>query len=110
MTTYMEAVQASADSIEAWKWLITLKCNSLSLSRDDNHACNYMTAAQWIDAHAEDYADTDPQEVERMKATNTIWQLQIYPNTPVGFNVWYGATADCVVRAAFEDYRKGETP
>lgn len=30
-----------------YAWLTSLKCNSFTLSRDDDHACNYMTAAEW---------------------------------------------------------------
>lgn len=90
---------------QRWQWLATLKCNSFTLSRDDPHACNYVTAKQWIEEFApDDFADVDPSEVQRMKDTNTIWSLQIYPNTPVGFNIWYGATAESVVDAAMRAY------
>lgn len=98
-----------SDAIDAkrWRWLATLKCNSFSLGRDENHACNYMTAAQWIEEHnGEWYYDVEPVELQRMKDTNTIWALQIYPNTPVGFNIWYGATAEACIDAAMCDYEK----
>ena len=29
-----------------------------------------------------------------------IWRLQIYPDTPIGFNVWHGATLDAAIDAA----------
>jgi hypothetical protein len=88
-----------------WKWLASLKCNQFYLERDGDHACNYMTAAQWIEMdHNDDFARVPADEVERMKATNTIWKLQIYPNTPVGFDVWYGASAEAVIDAAMRDY------
>jgi len=78
-----------------------LACNQLYLTRDGDHACNYMTAKDWIEAnHHEYFSDVPPDELQRMKDTNTIWQLQIYPNTPVGSNVWHGATLDSVVDAA----------
>ena len=44
--------------------------------------------------------DSERKEVERMKATNTIWTVQIYPNTPVGFNIWHAATLDAAIDAA----------
>jgi len=31
-----------------------------------------------------------------------IWRLQIYPDTPIGFNVWHGATLDAAIDAARE--------
>jgi hypothetical protein len=92
------------DDARRYQWLSSLQCNSLSLSRDGDHACNYMTAAQWIESFPKDFSEDDPAEVERMKATNTIWTLQIYPDTPVGFNWWHGATAAAAIDSAMRDY------
>lgn len=89
---------------ERFQWLATLKCNSLSLERDE-HACNYVTAREWIEEYEPDwFKDTPPDEVILMKATNTIWRLQIYPVTPIGFNVWFGSTAAAVIDAAMAEY------
>jgi hypothetical protein len=90
-----------------WQWLANLKCNSFTLCRDDDHACNYVTAKQWIEERSsESFDQVPPDELQRMKDTNTIWSLQIYPHTPIGFNVWYGATAEYVIDAAMADYAK----
>lgn len=104
--------EEAAKSAGRWRWLAELHCNSFSLGRDENHACNYVTARKWIEEFCpDDFADVDPAELERMKAANTIWALQIYPHTPVGFNIWHGATAEYVIDAAMADYaaaiRKG---
>jgi hypothetical protein len=90
---------------EKWRWLRDATPCSLTLSRNDGHAINYMTATQWIEQFADDFADDDPAEVERMKATNTIWTLQVYPNTPVGFYRWNGATLDAAIDAALKERR-----
>jgi hypothetical protein len=95
-----DAVAAMERDAARYRWLRDLQCNSLHLSRDDDNACNYMTAAQWIEEHPDSFTDDAPAEVELMKATNTIWMLQIYPNTPVGFNRWHGATPDAAIDAA----------
>lgn len=87
---------------ELWQWLIGLECNSLHLSRDD-HACNYVTAAQWIDENPEEFQSDSAGEIQAMKDANTIWSLQIYPNTPIGFNWWHSATAEgAILRAKAE--------
>jgi hypothetical protein len=83
-----------------FRWLHDLKCSELILTRNGDHACNYMTAAQWIDDNPEDFEDCDPAEVERMRATNTIWRLQVYPDTPIGFLVWHGSTPEAAIDAA----------
>lgn len=92
---------------ERWQWLANFKANQFYLSRDENHACNYVTAKQWIEEYdPEAFVEVAPEEIQRMKDTNTIWALQIYPNTPIGSNIWYGATAESVVDAAMADYAK----
>lgn len=89
-----------AEDAQLFRWLREIPCVSLHLSRNDPHACNYMTARQWIEEQAERFDDVPAAELQAMKDTNTIWSLQIYPNTPVGFNVWHGATLGATIRAA----------
>jgi hypothetical protein len=87
---------------EMFTWLADLRCNSFSLSRDDDHACNYVTAKQWIEdfGEAREWEDIDADELDAMKNQNTIWKLQIYPATPVGFCIWYGVSMESVVAKA----------
>lgn len=100
LSAEVEALRADAGR---YRWLKDLKCNSLHLERDGDHACNYMTASEWIDTQPEWFVDDDPIEVEKMRQTGTIWKLQIYPNTPVGFNVWNASTLDAAIDAAAKD-------
>ncbi|WP_063569277.1 hypothetical protein [Achromobacter ruhlandii] len=83
-----------------YRWLHDHACNSLHLTRDDDHACNYMTAAEWIERCPEDFQDDPPEEIERMKSANTIWRLQVYPNTPIGFWVIHASTLSTAIDAA----------
>lgn len=98
------ALQSAIESLQAdaarYRWLRDHECNSLYLTRNDEHAANYMTAKDWIREHQEDFQDDDQAEVSRMKETNTIWTLQIYPHTPIGFNLWHGSTPDVAIDAA----------
>lgn len=93
---------------ERYRWLRDLACNSLSVSKNEDHACNYVTAKEWIERfEPEDFANTAPGEIDLMKFTNTIWRLQIYPHTPVGFNLWNGSTLDSVIAAAIKENQHG---
>lgn len=69
--------------------------SSLTIGFNDLHACNYQTARQW----SEEMGDMDgsqtyndlrdwvsPEEREKALATNSVWSLHWYPNTPIGFN------------------------
>ena len=87
-----------------YEWLARLRPNSLLLELNE-HACNYVTANEWIDSYSPDeFKDVPAPLIAGMKATNTIWRLQIYPNTPVGCDVWYGPTLDSVIEQARADY------
>jgi hypothetical protein len=52
--------------------------NSLHLTRNGDHACNYVTAEKWIEEYMgkDAFDDAPPEEIQRMKDTNTIWALQ----------------------------------
>ena len=85
-----------------YEWLASQKTNSLHLTYND-HACNYVTAKEWIEDHScnvGDFKDTPSELIQQMKDTNTIWRLQIYPRTPSGFYLWYGPTMDSVIEQA----------
>ncbi len=85
-----------------YAWIRSLPCNSLHLERN-SHACNYVSAAQWIEEHPKDFEDDDPLEIKRMMDTDTIWRLQIYLHTSIGFSFWNGATPDACIDAAMKD-------
>lgn len=101
--------QDNAKDAERYRWLRDHKCNQLYVDRDGDHACNYMSAADWIAQEIEGdatgntghgFADVTPDELQRMKDTNTIWRVQIYPDTPVGSYTVVGATLDSAIDAA----------
>uniref|UniRef100_UPI00262A11BA hypothetical protein n=1 Tax=uncultured Pigmentiphaga sp. TaxID=340361 RepID=UPI00262A11BA len=106
--TERAALTARAEAAEAdarrWRALRDFPGVCMTLSRNEDHTPNYMTAAEWIERgmNSEDFEDVEAAEIERMKETDTIWRFQVYPDTPVGFYVWYGATADYVLDAALQ--------
>lgn len=87
-----------------YEWLSQLRPNSWSIEMNE-HACNYVDAKKWIEQYNlhDQFNDTPPELIEQMKNTNTIYRLQIYPNTPNGFNFWYGPTLDSVIEQARAD-------
>lgn len=59
--------------------------SSLTLSFNDGNAPNYMTVAQWLEDHDEQHEWVSPEEREKAVATNRMWALHWYPDTPIGF-------------------------
>lgn len=65
---------------------------SLHITHNGNKA-NYETIEAYCDWHKvtdEDWAT--PTSKQRAIETDSLWEVQWYPDTPVGFNVKYGAT------------------
>lgn len=75
---------------------------SLSIEHNE-HTTNYQTVAEYLSdtqwAPSEDEWVT-PTSKERAIATNSLWTMRVYPNTPVGFYRLAGATLEELLVAA----------
>lgn len=81
--------------------LLRGKYSSLTIGFNDDHACNYVDAQVWHDEYgfyrgADDDRITWASEEDRAKAiaTNSVWTIQWYPDTPVGFICVAASTFD----------------
>lgn len=92
---------ATSDAKDAarYRWLRDIRCNNLTVSYNDQAAC-YITAQQRIESQPEWFSDDTPESRAAMSAANSIWTVQIYPDTPVGFNAYNGATLDAAIDRA----------
>jgi hypothetical protein len=106
----VQDVQGSAtkgdNGVNRFEWLANVKALVVYVTKNDGHEINYQTAAEWIDQNPEDYADVAPAEIALMKETNSVWTLQIYPKTPIGFYVWRRATLEACIDAAMAEYQE----
>ena len=93
------AAHPDARDAARYRWLRDIQCNSVTVSYND-HAANYITAAQEIEENKEWFKGGSAIELEKMAAANSIWTVQIYPDTPVGFCAYNAATLDTVIDAA----------
>ena len=86
---------------DRYQWLREQKFNQLILSHNEDASANYVSVKEWIEEFAPKQLEhCDPLDIQKMKDENSIWQLQIYPHTPVGFYVFYAASLDSVIDAA----------
>lgn len=84
--------------------------SALTISFNDEHACNYVSAQGWHDEWGMygGGSETDciqwASEDERQKAIrdNSVWTIQWYPNTPVGFYCVGASTFEAAARYALE--------
>ncbi len=89
---------------ERFEWLASWKANQIYVERDVDHATNYQTAAEWLDSgYHDDFKYVTPERIAEMKRTNTIWRVQIYPDTPIGSHIWYGPTLRDVIDQAMAE-------
>lgn len=83
---------------------------SLHLTHND-HKTNYQTVAEWWeDAQAMRRMDDEdwvsPEQKQKAIETNELWELQWYPDTPIGFLYLAAADLDALLEAV-KSYRKG---
>lgn len=71
---------------------------SLRLVHNDHHAI-YVLAAEWIEQNAWCDWISDEQKAKAI-AADSIWTLQWYPDTPVGFHALAAADLDVLLEAA----------
>ena len=83
--------------------------SSLSISFNDQHACNYMTAQEWSETglDAENYRRTgwvSDAERDKALANNSVWEAHWYPHAPTGHHVLRASslTALCGALAEIE--------
>ena len=88
--------------------LLKGKCSSLTIGFNDHHASNYVDAAGWRDEYGK-YGKDDMVEwasdEEREKAIreNSVWTIQWYPETPVGFYCVGASTFEAAAKFALEN-------
>jgi hypothetical protein len=75
---------------------------SFQLTFNDEHAINYMTAAEYYVGDRDD-GWISPEEREKAIANNSVWTLQWYPETPVGFHIMRASSAAAVIAAALKE-------
>lgn len=78
----------------------------------NDHCSCYQTAKQVLDDDNKEkpecrwYYDYDPlnlsEKFQKMIATNTIWKIQIYPLTPIGFVNFHSYDLFSCVKEAYE--------
>lgn len=78
------------------------KFSHLIIAFNDDHACNYEVAKDWGHYHSADSRIDWASEAEKYKALqeNSVWTIQWYPNSPVGFNCVGASTFEAAARFA----------
>jgi len=73
----------------------------------NQHKAYYDPIERYIeDNDIEDDDWATPTSRKRAIETDSIWELQWYPNTPVGFNVLYGATLEEILQTLTQDTKE----
>lgn len=101
--TYRLAL-AALDDAERYRALRDAKCIHFSLTKNE-HAVYYEPLGEYITGGpgADRFADVSDEEFQRMIDTNTVWEWQVYPTTPVGFHLHVGHSLDDLIDAARRD-------
>lgn len=79
---------------------------SLSIQFNDHQGPNYMTAAQFEEYYGPEKWCGDwvsEEQHQKALATNSVWEIHWYPDTPVGFCAFLGADLEAVITAALDE-------
>lgn len=91
-------VREAEEGARRYRLIANMQPNQLYIERNSDHACNYMSAKEYIEEIVpSEFENVDHEELQKMKDTNTIWSIQVYPDTPIGFYRFNGASLDSVV-------------
>ena len=91
------------NEVQKLKNLLHGDFSSLTIAFNDEHACNYVTAQKYADEFGEYAVDRGwPSVDEREKALreNSVWSIQWYPKTPIGFYRVYASTFETAFQHA----------
>jgi hypothetical protein len=92
-----EAELSSADHLDEIKaQLCRGEFSSLCISWNDASAANYKTVAEMLEAEPEFYPDdvfVTSEDKKRCIEENSLWTLQWYPESPVGFCIKCASSA-----------------
>lgn len=87
--------------------LLKEKFSSLTIGFNDRHACNYCDAKRYASEYDE-YKPGDDwiSEEDRAEALekNSVWSIQWYPDTPVGFYSKYASSLPKLLEAVFSEF------
>ena len=87
-----------------WEFLATWNPNQLHLDRNP-HSVNYEPVESWFEHTVDnDNPWCEPLDGEREKivATRSLWTLQVYPSTPIGFYAVCASSLEALVDWAME--------
>ena len=69
----------------------------------NQHRVYYVKAAEAVEDGTYDYADwISEEEKQKAIATDSVWNLHWYPDTPIGSHSILGSTLESVVNSALE--------
>lgn len=69
----------------------------------NGHKSNYETIQDYTDLlNADDEDWATPTSKEIAIKNDELWEMQWYPNTPIGFNKIYGATLEEIITKSKE--------
>lgn len=66
-----------------------LPCGAMSIERNE-HLTIYEDLEEWL----EDKAEVSEEIIQKCKAANEAWRIQIYTHTPVGFYLVYDSNLE----------------
>lgn len=81
--------------------------SSIHIGFNDEHSCNYCSAQKYADEYGQyEPGDMWISDEDRTLAlrTNSVWSIQWYPDTPVGFYRKYASSLPKLLEAVLAEF------
>jgi hypothetical protein len=75
--------------------------------RHNEHRAHYLSLKSWLDIQMEEPDWLSPEERKNALATDSLWVLHWYPDTPVGFHTAAAATFEALMQAVWVSEQLG---
>lgn len=100
-----DVIESIADLEKRLRGLLKGEFSSLTIGFNDDPAPNYMSVGDAVRdmAHLDDADWVSPEEREAAVAQNSLWSIQWYPDTPVGFHRLQASSLAALIAALPND-------
>lgn len=80
--------------------------SSLSIDFNEDNGPNYQTVAEVVEDRGDDIHWVSDEERDKAVATNRMWGLQWYPDTPVGFHRIHASSLPALIDHILKQHAK----
>lgn len=93
-----------AQDIDRYNWLSRNKLFSVSIEKNFHKGSYISTKDEILDMMVAGGVALSSEAAQKMIDTDTVWSVQVYPDNPIGFSIYYSHDLAVAIDKAIADY------